>query len=582
MDGRTLSVTDTKQDGAWTNMADKAPPVAGLRLLYHGNIARIGSITDVDTFKDNGWVALGRLGPIFVSPDGTKAPLSDPYISRGQAAVRWNGLRSCFEIKPSESARRTMSVVELRRGQPEAKMTPINGAMRLPPGTLVSVGDRALMMLEFGPRFGPERDRLGMVGETPEIWELRRAIEDVSGFSRPTLVLGETGVGKELVSHALHDTSDRAEGPFVAANCAALPENLVESILFGHKKGAFTGATTDSSGMFLDAHDGSLFLDEIGELPMVLQAKLLRVLQDQKVMPVGGRKELSSNARVIAATNRHPNAEIQQGRLRDDLYYRLSAHVIKIPTLRDRYLDVPALFAHFVGECIDEQPRLSWLCADPPPAHLPIPMDFFLTLLRHSWPGNVRELQNIAEQTARLNLRPGTFQAPTLIRPPAAHPQPDQTHVSSDAVLSATPEPSQTMPTDSFMLQASKRLRLKRKTFERLLSPETVPLLPELDDPNFVPALSAQLSSNLFALMERKDFNQTQVAQALGVARGTLIRLMKQFDLPRATDLSVEQITLASQEAEGNLEGMSQRLRVSPHSLKGRLTQEGLDHLVSD
>ena len=221
----------------------------------------------------------------------------------------------------------------------------------------------------------------GIVGTSPAI----RAALDVVLLAAPTdatvLVEGETGTGKELVAQALHRLSRRARGPLVAVNCAALPETLLESELFGHVKGAFTGASEARQGRFRQAHGGTLFLDEIGEMPIGLQPKLLRVLQENEVTPVGADKPQPVDVRVIAATNRRLHDLVADGRFRADLYYRLNVVPLPLPPLRERREDVEALAVHFLR---GRGRRMT-------PAALE-------ALSRHSWPGNVRELQNLVER----------------------------------------------------------------------------------------------------------------------------------------------------------------------------------------
>ncbi|MFN2550064.1 MAG: sigma-54-dependent transcriptional regulator [Myxococcales bacterium] len=225
----------------------------------------------------------------------------------------------------------------------------------------------------------------GIVGSSSAI----RAVLDILLLAAPTdatvLIEGETGTGKELVAQALHRLSRRAKGPLVAVNCAALPENLLESELFGHVKGAFTGASESRQGRFRQAEGGTLFLDEIGEMPLGVQAKLLRSLQENEVQPVGADKAVQVDARVIAATNRNLDKAVADGKFRADLYYRLNVVPLQLPPLRERPEDVPALAAHFLRA---KNRRLA-----------PHALD---ALRRYNWPGNVRELQNLIERLAVL------------------------------------------------------------------------------------------------------------------------------------------------------------------------------------
>ncbi len=257
-----------------------------------------------------------------------------------------------------------------------------------------------------------DADRIGLVGEHEILWALRDEIRSVAQFGRSALVTGPTGAGKELVARALHAESARARGPFVPVNCAALPETLVEAVLFGHKKGAFTGADTEEKGLFRAADGGTLFLDELGELPLAVQPKLLRVLQDGVVVPVGAHEGRRVDVRAVAATHRDLEAQVKAGGLREDLYHRMSAHVLHVPSLAERRFDVPELFVFLLGRLRQEHPTLGWLWESGRAWRPALPIGFMADLVRRPWSGNVRELQNLVERTARLNLHPGTFRAP--------------------------------------------------------------------------------------------------------------------------------------------------------------------------
>jgi DNA-binding NtrC family response regulator len=231
-----------------------------------------------------------------------------------------------------------------------------------------------------------------LLGESAALRRLRELVARVARSDAPVLVVGETGSGKELVARALHRHGARPDGPFVALNCAALPEHLLESELFGHARGAFTDARTPRTGLLLHANGGMLFLDEIAELPLALQPKLLRALQERCVRPVGSEEETPFDARVVAATNRDLDAAVEEGRFREDLFFRLDVLRIEVPPLRARGSDVLLLAQHFLREAASRSGK----------AVIGLSHGAAEKLLQYAWPGNVRELANCIERAVAL------------------------------------------------------------------------------------------------------------------------------------------------------------------------------------
>jgi two-component system nitrogen regulation response regulator NtrX len=227
-----------------------------------------------------------------------------------------------------------------------------------------------------------------MVGKSPALKAVLETIEKVGPSGARVLITGENGSGKELVARAIHENSARREGPFVEVNCAAIPGELIESELFGHVKGSFTGAVTDRAGKFELADGGTLFLDEVGDMSAAAQAKVLRVLEEGMVTRIGGSRPMAVDVRVLAATNKQLDDEIEAGRFREDLFYRLNVVPIEVPPLRDRTDDIPDLVEHFVA-------RLAARGGMPSRRFLP---DAIRALQARSWPGNVRELRNAVER----------------------------------------------------------------------------------------------------------------------------------------------------------------------------------------
>jgi transcriptional regulator with PAS, ATPase and Fis domain len=256
----------------------------------------------------------------------------------------------------------------------------------------------------------------GMIGESEPMLALKRSVRAAAGCNSTTLIVGESGTGKELAARAIHNLGERAGKPFIAVNCGAFTEALLESELFGYVKGAFTGAVANHKGLFEAAHRGTIFLDEIGEMPLSMQVKLLRVLQERKVRPIGAHDEAEVDVRIIAATNRDLRREVEERRFREDLYYRLHVLVIRMPSLKERSMDIALLVRHFLKITQQKLKR-----------HFPVKLEeaALHALCAYDWPGNVRELENTLERLAiqseeggvitveQVSFETGTLQPPT-------------------------------------------------------------------------------------------------------------------------------------------------------------------------
>jgi two-component system response regulator AtoC len=312
-----------------------------------------------------------------------------------------------------------------------------------------------------------------MIGTTPQMREVLRLVDKVAPSPTTVLVTGESGTGKELVARALHERSDRAERPFVQVNCGAIPETLFEAELFGYEKGAFTGAVASKPGRFELAHRGTLFLDEVGELPRDLQVKLLRVLQERRIDRVGGVQPIEVDVRVVAATNVDLKKAVDTGRFRNDLYYRLSVFPIHLAPLRERVDDIPLLVEHFLRHY---SARLG------KGVHRVSP-DAMASLLEHPWPGNIRELENLMERAVLLT------------------------------------------ETDSVTLG-------DLPTLERTDGPGEGPELDALDLKEYVRVHLARLErTRIQRVLEAEDGNVTRAARRLGISRKSLQTKMKEYGL---------------------------------------------------
>src|SRR5437763_1873994 len=280
-----------------------------------------------------------------------------------------------------------------------------------------------------------------IVTRNARMQQVLRTAEKATTSLIPVLVEGESGVGKELIARAIHGSGERRAKPFVAVNCGAMPENLVESILFGHEKGAFTGATEKHTGRFVEASGGTLFLDEVGELPPAAQVKLLRAIQEGQVDPVGGRKAIKVDVRIISATNRNLIADVKSGRFREDLFYRLHVFPITVPPLRERSEDIPDLVRHFlVRFAAEEGKRIRAVSGDA-----------LAVLNAHPWSGNVRQLENAVFRAVVLadgdeigaaefpQLLHARMAAPTIAPAADDMPQHAEAHAAMPLILDESP-----------------------------------------------------------------------------------------------------------------------------------------------
>jgi DNA-binding NtrC family response regulator len=254
--------------------------------------------------------------------------------------------------------------------------------------TLRNAMDKSRLVTETKALKRKVSKQFEMIGESTAITKIKEMIERVAATDARVLITGESGTGKELVARWLHEKSNRADGPFVEVNCAAIPSELIESVLFGHEKGSFTSAIKQRKGDFEQANNGTIFLDEIGDMSLSAQAKVLRALQENKIMRVGGEKDIPVNVRIVAATNKNLLEEIQNKNFREDLYHRLSVILIKVPALNDREDDIPMLAHYFVEQICENNGR-------PPIQFTEAALE---ELKKIKWTGNIRELRNVVER----------------------------------------------------------------------------------------------------------------------------------------------------------------------------------------
>jgi DNA-binding NtrC family response regulator len=297
------------------------------------------------------------------------------------------------------------AVISIRHGAVDYLTKPLRAeAVRIAVTNAIELDRMRRANEDFRREISSLRGARAIVGSSPALRAVMEVVESVAPTRATVLLEGESGTGKELFAHAIHDLSPRAREPFITVNCAALPEHLVESMLFGHERGAFTGATVRSQGAFERAHRGTLLLDEISEMRFDLQGKLLRAIQEQEFERVGGNQPIQVDVRIVATTNRELRTEVEAGRFRSDLYYRLHVVPIHTPPLRERLEDVPALVDHFLRVAAGQ------MGMKPPPV---VTAEALAGLQRRAWPGNIRELANAVERAVIL-CRDGRLTSPSF------------------------------------------------------------------------------------------------------------------------------------------------------------------------
>jgi two-component system nitrogen regulation response regulator GlnG len=437
--------------------------------------------------------ALGRAG-YAVRSTGTAAGLWR-WVSDGEGDVAITDVvlpdESGFDILPR--------IKKLRPGLPVIVMSAKNTIM-----TAITAADRgaydylpkpfdlnALVTLvgrAVEPGIKPAAvappENLPVIGRSPAMQEIYRVIARLTQTDLTVMITGESGTGKELVARALHDYGKRRRGPFVAINMAAIPRELIESELFGHEKGAFTGAGQRLSGRFEQAEGGTLFLDEIGDMPMEAQTRMLRVLQQGEYTTVGGRTPIRTNVRIIAATHRDLKAQIDQGQFREDLFFRLNVVPVRLPPLRERLEDLPDLIHHF--QTIAEKEGLP---------HKEFTPDAFERLRAHRWPGNVREVENLVRRLAAIRVE-DTVTAAAIDQELSASPPPDSANGASP-------------PLDEYL---ENHFSLYFSSFGGALPP------PDL----YERVLAAVEPPLLRACLAATNGNQIKAAELLGINRNTL------------------------------------------------------------
>ncbi|MGX9143600.1 sigma-54-dependent transcriptional regulator [Mesorhizobium sp. 128a] len=358
-----------------------------------------------------------------------------------------------------------------------------------------------------------------MITHSPAMDRVIRLGQKAAASNIPILIEGESGVGKELVARAIQGTGDRRSKPFVTVNCGAIPDNLVESILFGHEKGSFTGATDKHTGKFVEAHSGTLFLDEIGDLPLDVQVKLLRAVQDGEVDPVGGRATVRVDIRLISATHRNLLQQVKDGKFREDLFYRLNVYPIVVPPLRDRRDDIPYLVKHFMDKVAPAGNRLHGIS------------DAALAMLQaYDWPGNIRQLENAVFRASVL----AEGDVLTLDEFPQIRAQVDGTiNLDADASLSDPGMAWSESQGDSAQTDDVGPVAAELEPPARLQS--RFGTLRALDERGNVRALADVELEMIKLAIDHYNGQMSEVARRLGIGRSTLYRKLKEYGIDPET-----------------------------------------------
>lgn len=370
-----------------------------------------------------------------------------------------------------------------------------------------------------------------IVASSDEMRELTGVVRTVAPTVITVLLTGESGTGKEVFARLIHDWSSRKQGPFITVNCGAIPEGLIESELFGHEKGAFTGASAERKGFFEAAIDGTIFLDEIGEMPLAAQVKLLRVLETGKFTRVGSAKERSTNARIVAATNRDLEMEVRSGRFRADLYYRLRAVMLRLPPLRNRRDDIPFLADSILRDIVTRHSL----------PHIPhIEGEAIELLVRHEWRGNIRELRNLLEQLSVTSFSPirgslmGEITKEDVLKVISEHHgyiEEGYSHLSPIHIRqSEQPERPELALIYKALIELRADIAQIREHLLRDSSPPMQYALPPSSESVVIKRLDDVEKETILAALEKCNGNRKLASELLGISDRTLYRKLQEYE----------------------------------------------------
>lgn len=529
-------------------------------LVFHPAIGRAGEVVTLGERVTE----ISRLSPSLLDAEGRDVgPLDDPYVSRKPIAVR-RLAGGEVEIENTGGVEIAIGGVALEAGG-SRRVT--DGEVRR--GVDVVLADRVVLWLTNDHEAKGEAE-LGMFGRSAAVHGLRAEVRDAARARGAVLVRGETGAGKELVAQALHAAGPRAGRPFVAVNVAAIPPAVAAAELFGHERGAFTGAGERRAGYFERAEGGVLFLDEIGELPEAVQPMLLRVLEQGEVQTVGGRPRRVDVA-VVAATDADLETAAASGRFRGPLYFRLASRVVKVPPLRERGVDVGLLLARFLAEALPEE-----LADQTTEARLRTPASLFAALLRQPWPGNVRQLRAAAQRLAAA-ARAGRVASAGELELDLATPlaaSGEQAHATGrggaqaaagGGVHAASGRGAHAAAEGGAHAAAKGGAHTAAGGEAGAATGGGVHTTQPIDHDRLMTAL------------REHRFQLNRTAEALGVSRTHLDALIARSpQLRKAKDLGREEIAACAEAVGGDLEAMATKLEVSPRGLRLRMRQLGL------
>jgi two-component system nitrogen regulation response regulator GlnG len=503
---------------------DSRVTVIALTIAYHPDVSRIGERAVLESAS----LELSRAAPGFAPPSGgASRPLADRYLSRSPIA-KIERISSGITIEALSGAAVVVDGRPIAGAAGKAWQT-FEGAA-LAAGITVELADRVVLVVHSHEMMENRAPAFGLVGESAAIERVRSDIRRVADLDVPVLIRGESGTGKELVARALHDAGARSRRTFVGINMAALPPSMAASELFGHARGAFTGATSDHEGLFARAHGGTLFLDEIGETPLDVQPILLRVLETSELVPLGSNKGRTIDVRILAATDADLEMQIVESGFREALFHRLAGFQLLVPTLRERRDDIGRLLVHFLRAELSATGDLARLERQHDRATPWLPSVIVARLVRHSWPGNVRQLRNAARQLAIASRGAEVARVDAVL----------------ERLLIATAPVQRSEP-----VVATPRTRR---------------------DPSSIS------DDDLLGALRNASWRAGPAAERLGISRSTLYVLIDRCSrIRKAKSISEAELRRSRDEHGGDLDAMAASLEVSRRALQLRLAELGLD-----